>query len=209
MGVDVNRFACLGTGETVKIAELAKPDADGKDSGSGRAEGETREKKTGHGHYLGNILSDLGTSFRHHQVDVLVFNPPYVPTPALLPSTSLSAINSKSESQFTSEASLVSNIKTTFEDESKLLELSYAGGKDGMEITDRLLEQVPEVLSERGVAYILLCRQNKPDEVVEKIQEWNVGDGKRIWKADVVGRSGKVGGWEKLVILRIWRESIV
>jgi len=82
-----------------------------------------------------------------------------------------------------------------------MLSLSYAGGTDGMEITNQLLEQLPEVLHvRRGVAYVLLCAQNRPDEVRQRVNKW-VG----TWSVETVGHSGNKGGWEKLQILRIWR----
>lgn len=70
-----------------------------------------------------------------------------------------------------------------------------------METTDRLLSQLSEILSpDRGVAYILLCAQNKPEEVKSRIKGWGTG-----WAVETVGTSGKKGGWEKLQIIRIWR----
>lgn len=69
-----------------------------------------------------------------------------------------------------------------------------------METTNRLIESIPSALSERGIAYVLLCAQNRPAEVIARIEAWE-----QRWKAEIVGRSGKVAGWEKLVILRIWR----
>jgi len=116
-----------------------------------------------------------------------VFNPPYVPTAELpdLPPSGDSAT------------------QTLFEDDSKLLALSYAGGVDGMETTDRLLASLPDILSkQRGCAYILLCAQNKPEKVKEGIKGWGLG-----WTAKTVGSSGKRAGWEKLQIIRVWREN--
>ena len=118
-------------------------------------------------------------------MDVLIFNPPYVPTEALPAPLDEAAMGSQA----------------VFERDSKLLELSYAGGADGMETTDRLLEQLPCVLSARGVAYVLLCAQNKPEIVKSRIRAWPGGG----WCAETVGSSGKKAGWEKLVIVRIWR----
>jgi len=137
-GIDVNRYACEATHETVKVAE--------------------EEQGDGHGFYCGNLLGDLGNGLRGGMVDVLVFNPPYVPTPDLpaLPNEGMGEL--------------------TFEGDSHLLELSYAGGADGMEITDRLLDALPEILSSvRGSAYVLLCAQNKPEKVKERIQAWGAG----------------------------------
>lgn len=164
-GVDVNVHACKATVQTVRVAE--------KDQAT--------DSKT-HGIYLGNMVADLTTAFRVGVVDVLVFNPPYVPTPDL-------------------PALLADDARDPFEADSHLLSLSYAGGEDGMEVTNRLLNALPRILSkERGCAYILLCAQNKPEEVKERVRKW--GDG---WTAATVGSSGKKGGWEKLQIIRIWR----
>jgi release factor glutamine methyltransferase len=69
-----------------------------------------------------------------------------------------------------------------------------------METTERLLESLPGTLSERGVAYVLLCAGNRPEEVKERIRAWEGG-----WKAETVGTSGRQAGWERLCILRIWR----
>jgi release factor glutamine methyltransferase len=90
-----------------------------------------------------------------------------------------------------------------------LLELSYAGGLDGMEVTNRLLSQIPGMLSPRGVAYVLFCRGNRPEEVKRGIAAWEGGrrEGREWkWRAETVGSSGKTAGWEKLEIVRIWRE---
>ena len=70
-----------------------------------------------------------------------------------------------------------------------------------METTNRLLTQIPDVLSERGIAYVLLCAQNKPEDVKARIRAWE-GE----WRVETVGESGKKGGWEKLQIVRIWRD---
>jgi len=136
-------------------------------------------------------VSDLTTAVRDGAVDVLIFNPPYVPTETLpLPPDSAAP-----EAQ---------GSQAIFERDSKLLELSYAGGAHGMETTDRLLDSLASTLSDRGVAYVLLCAQNKPEEVKARIRRWP-GD----WRVETVGWSGKKAGWEKLVIIRIWRDNTV
>lgn len=172
LGVDVNRFACKSTAQTIHVAE----------------QGQVKEFKS-HGFYLGNVLGDLTAPLHLREVDVLVFNPPYVPTP------SLPSIPGEE---------LVARDQTSFEDDSKLLELSYAGGVDGMETTDRLLEQLPDVLSGRGVGYVLLCAQNRPEVVKVRVRSWGNG---MDWRCETVGMSGKKGGWEKLQIIRIWRST--
>jgi len=70
-----------------------------------------------------------------------------------------------------------------------------------METTDRLIDALPNILSQdRGCAYILLCAQNKPEQVKDNIRKWG-----SEWAVETVGSSGKKGGWEKLQIIRIWR----
>ena len=138
------------------------------------------------------VNGDLASAIRPHSVDIFIFNPPYVP--AELPDlTSHDKYNTVPEGK----------TATSFEQDSYLLELSYAGGEDGMVVTDRMLEQLPELLSsDRGVAYVLLCAQNKPEAVKQRIRDWGPG-----WMAETVGSSGKKAGWEKLVIVRIWRDT--
>jgi release factor glutamine methyltransferase len=170
LGVDVNRHACGATAETVRVA----------------AADQAREGKC-HGRYVGNVLGDLVTSLRPGSVDVLIFNPPYVPT-SLRPD--LPVVRGPAEQETRSQ----------WDVDSHLLELSYAGGADGMETTDRLLDALPETLSARGVAYVLLCAQNKPGAVKDRIRAWGEG-----WEVDTVGSSGMKAGWEKLQIVRISR----
>jgi release factor glutamine methyltransferase len=170
LGTDLNSFACRAAKTTV---ESAAKDA-GKTSGT----------------LSDTIIADLTAPIRSSSVDVLIFNPPYVPTEELP--------NLAEHEAYNEEAIAASK---AFDRDSHLLALSYAGGKDGMETTDRLLEQLPDVLhKDRGVAYVLLCAQNKPNEVKQRIQQWH-----GLWNAELVGSSGKQGGWEKLQILRIWR----
>ena len=118
-------------------------------------------------------------------VDVLVFNPPYVPTEEL------------------PDLNVMEKRAPSWEEDSRLLALSYAGGKEGMETTDRLLDALPGILSARGCAYILLCAQNRPEVVKERIRGWGGG-----WGVETAATSGKKGGWEKLQIIRIWRIPI-
>ncbi|KAI0009787.1 methyltransferase domain-containing protein [Xylariaceae sp. FL0662B] len=167
--IDVNGYACRATGDTVRKAASENPAT--------------------HGRYLGAFQGDLVTPLRDRSVDLLVFNPPYVPTPDLPEQSAHADTYPRVDAD------------PTFDEDSWLLSLSYAGGKDGMETTDRLIDSLPRVLSGRGCAYILLCAQNKPAVVKERIR--SLGD---AWKVETVGTSGKQAGWEKLQIIRIWRE---
>lgn len=167
LGTDVNSLAAKAAAETVNVA-VAEISSQGEPVPT----------------FLNIAVADLTSAVKEKEIDVLIFNPPYVPTESL-PRPLNDVAMSSSE---------------VFERDSKLLELSYAGGADGMETTDRLLEQLPSKLSDRGVAYVLLCAQNKPEVVKARVRDWPGG-----WNAETVGSSGKKAGWEKLVIVRIWR----
>jgi release factor glutamine methyltransferase len=172
LGTDINSFACKAAAQTVRDA--------------------IKEKENERSVFVDVVNGDLASAIRPHSVDVFIFNPPYVP--AELPDLSThEKYNALPEGKKA----------TSFEQDSYLLELSYAGGEDGMVVTDRMLEQIPGILSkDRGVAYVLLCAQNKPEIVKQRIRAWGAG-----WMAETVGASGKKAGWEKLMIVRIWRNA--
>lgn len=182
LGIDVNRNACAATQKTVTFAlEERKSPEEAK----GIAISDGVESQI-----VAAITGDLCTPLRAGIVDILIFNPPYVPTPEVPQPPS-------------SDPERPGIGTSKFEQESHLLSLSYAGGEDGMETTNRLLKELPQILhSDRGVAYILLCAQNKPHEVMAHIRNWGPD-----WHADIVGRSGVKAGWERLVIVRIWKET--
>jgi len=131
-------------------------------------------------HFLGVATADLAGPLRANVVDVLVFNPPYVPTPDL---PSLAP---------------VSPAASTFDEHSRLLALTYAGGNDGMQVTQRALDDLDRILAPAGVAYILLCRSNRPRDVVGRLAA-------RGWTCQKAGGSGSTGGIERLEVWRIWR----
>jgi release factor glutamine methyltransferase len=155
LGTDANPLACAATHTTLSRTPDGGP------------------------HFLGCLTADLFSPVRHGVVDVLVFNPPYVPT------SEVPQLQGDQE-------------ESGWDRESRLLALTYAGGEDGMEVTRRVLEGMREVLSERGFAYVLLCRSNRPDVVVKGLRE-------EVWECEKVGGSGKKGGIEKLEVWRIWR----
>ncbi len=179
LGSDVNEFACRAAKQTVLQA-----------CRNTNIPGYTASLSA-------TFCADLTSPLRFGVADVLIFNPPYVPSPHV-PGIWTAAESSAGNAMSTGDANYNAG---SFERDSQLLALSYAGGVDGMEVTNRLLEELPSVLSqERGVAYILLCQQNRPEEVMQKIRQWSSS-----WNVEIVGRSGKKAGWEKLVIIRIWK----
>ncbi|KAI5846514.1 hypothetical protein DFP73DRAFT_546142 [Morchella snyderi] len=151
-----------------------------------KATNETISRNKPQGHYLDSLTANLVSPLRDGTVDMLVFNPPYVPT---------------------SEMPILPGEEDTEEGRKlDLLELTYAGGPDGMLTTDRLLDSLGKVLSkDRGVAYILLCAQNRPEAVAERLRSGRYGEEGIRWQVEKVGSSGKKGGWEILGIWRIWR----
>ncbi|KAK6341609.1 S-adenosylmethionine-dependent methyltransferase [Orbilia brochopaga] len=140
--------------------------------------------------FLDVITSDLTSCLRPGIIDILVFNPPYVPTsesPSLTPLRGTEQkvlVNPRNQEDYAMEEYLLS--------------LTYAGGEKGMKTTDRLLDDLHEILSERGVLYLLLCAGNRPAEVVERV----LGMG-RGWQMErVIERRA---GWEILSVWRIYR----
>jgi release factor glutamine methyltransferase len=136
--------------------------------------------------FLGSVNTDLTAGIRPGSVDVLLFNPPYVPT---------------DEAPY--DPSALATTQPKFDQDSMLLHLSYAGGPDGMATTQRLLDSLDGVLSPVGVAYVLLCKGNGPEAVAAKIRE-----AAPRWDVSIAGDSGKKAGWERLFVLRIARPRV-
>jgi release factor glutamine methyltransferase len=174
LGVDVNEFAARATTETV-VNAIA----------------DARNAKSTAGIFTDCVVGDLTTVIKPESVDILIFNPPYVPTESV-PSIALTVTDAAPGDSFARD--------------SHLLSLSTDGGIDGMEITNQLLAQLPEVLGRRGVAYILLCAGNRPEKVMYTIHSWPSDHG-HAWEADIVGSSGKKAGWEKLCVIRVFRRQ--
>lgn len=78
---------------------------------------------------------DLFTNFRSNIFDIIIFNPPYVVTES-------------------SEIFLSNGI-----------ERSWAGGSKGREITDRVLMQVKNMLTDKGLFYLVTIEENDPNDI--------------------------------------------
>jgi release factor glutamine methyltransferase len=99
--------------------------------------------------------------------DLLVFNPPYVPTS----SAELGGAG---------------------------IARSWAGGVRGREVLDRLLESVDDLLSPTGLLYLVVIKENDPEDVQRRLSE-------RGMDSEAVAR--RRAGKEELRILKAWRKQ--
>lgn len=76
--------------------------------------------------------------------DVIVFNPPYVVTESL---------------------EILDN---------KLISKAWAGGCKGREVMDRLFPVIPELLSNNGLFYLLLIKENEPQSIIDIFKDFNI-----------------------------------
>ncbi|CCH58184.1 hypothetical protein TBLA_0A03860 [Henningerozyma blattae CBS 6284] len=126
------------------------------------------------GRYLDTIQCNLTDSLKANEVDLLVFNPPYVP------------------------AEEVPQIPESKGEIDNWLDLALLGGKDGMVITNKVLENLDSILSSNGVAYILFCARNKPEVITAEMKK--TGN----WKIELV--ETRKAGWEVLSVYRFERQ---
>ncbi|KAJ7169500.1 S-adenosyl-L-methionine-dependent methyltransferase [Mycena filopes] len=80
----------------------------------------------------------------HNSVDIILFNPPYVPT-------------------ISDEASGAQNYRD--------IGGSWAGGQDGMQVTDRFFPQVADLLSPLGRFYLVAVAQNNIPAIQRRMRE--------------------------------------
>ncbi|XP_074601571.1 hemK methyltransferase 2 isoform X2 [Brevipalpus obovatus] len=91
---------------------------------------------------LADLFENFGQSFKT-KTDLLLFNPPYVPT-------------------------------EDDEVNGDLLSKSWAGGPDGRAIIDRFIIQAPDFMANNSLLYLLLIKENKPNEVIELLAQKSV-----------------------------------
>jgi len=123
------------------------------------------------------LLDPLNTSFAnsllhrlHRSVDILIFNPPYVPTEPL------EALQAQGEMSISS---------------------SWAGGIDGMEVTNTFLQTVGDLLSPEGRFYLIAVASNKVSEIALRMKA-NFG-------LDCEDMLQRRAGREELHVLRFMR----
>lgn len=95
--------------------------------------------------------------------DIILFNPPYV----------------------------VTEYEEVVDD--KLIFKTWAGGKHGREVMERIFTRIPEILSDTGLFYLVVIKENDPEYILNVFQNLNMS-GKIV-------RERKVRG-EHLYILR-------
>lgn len=76
--------------------------------------------------------------------DVVIFNPPYVVTESL----------------------------EVFDD--RLISKTWAGGRDGREVMDKLFPYIPHLLSDNGIFYLVTIKENDPRSIIELFKQWNM-----------------------------------
>lgn len=98
------------------------------------------------------------------KVDVLLFNPPYVVTPSEEVVHCCSASDLKFRGvnyiMFSWFSVLFAQVG------SRGIEAAWAGGKRGREVTDRFLPNVSQLLSSKGLFYLVTIAENNPGEFI-------------------------------------------
>lgn len=133
----------------------------------------TKRTAVANGTSVDLITGDLLTSFRESSIDLLIFNPPYVPTDSLAD-------------------------EDAFRDPSQLdgeLIKSWSGGQSGCDVINRLIASgIHEKLSAGALFYLLLLKENDPEGIRRRLVSFKLS-------AEIV-KERKIRG-EHLFILKI------
>jgi len=105
-----------------------------------------------------------------HSVDILLFNPPYVPT----------VTDEVDSAQGTAD-----------------IEGSWAGGTDGMQVTDVFLHTVEDLLSAKGQFYLVAVKENNIPDICSRMSDYHGLQSKIIMQR----RAGR----EHLCVVRFFR----
>lgn len=88
--------------------------------------------------------------------DVVLFNPPYV----------------------------VTDYEEVLDD--RLLFKTWAGGKNGRQVMERVFTKIPEILSDAGFFYLVVIKENDPEYVISAFESLNMS-GKVVYERKVWG----------------------
>ena len=113
--------------------------------------------------------------------DVILFNPPYVPTEQLCPMAERPC--RESVHKCTPPA---------------FLEAAWAGGPDGRHWIDQVMPRVDGMLAPRGFFYMIALSANRPEELME----W----ARRDWGFNSKVALRRKAGIESLSVLKFWRD---
>lgn len=130
--VDINEFACDATCRTSKANNVQ----------------------------VEVINMDLLTAFKPNSIDLLVFNPPYVPT-----LTEDGTSDMPEQKKFYDQ-----DAENVYSNRGKTLIKSWAGGADGCEIINRVISSLSGILAPDGVFYLLIIKDNNPEEIKENLR---------------------------------------
>lgn len=76
--------------------------------------------------------------------DIILFNPPYV----------------------------VTEYEEVLDD--RLIFKSWAGGKNGRQVMEQIFTTIPEILSDKGVFYLVIIKENEPEYILNTFQKLNM-----------------------------------
>ncbi|KAL7028778.1 hypothetical protein ACKWTF_005993 [Chironomus riparius] len=156
--IDINKFACDAASRTAKVNNVN----------------------------VEVLNMDLLTSFKTNSIDLLVFNPPYVPT------------DCKSHSNIPEQTKLYDDeSEKVFQKDEKMLIKSWAGGVDGCEVINRVIFNLNEILAPNGIFYLLLIKDNKPKKIRDQLDKLGFNSDQIIDR--------KIRG-EHLLVLKITRK---
>lgn len=125
------------------------------------------------------INANLLTCLKPNSVDLLFFNPPYVP----------SRIEGGSSGE----------LETEIQQATKSLVQTWAGGVNGREVIDSLLLDLNRVMAPEGIVYLLLLKENKPAQVVNQMK-------KRGFSAEVFMERRIIG--EHLFVVKFIKKTV-
>lgn len=121
IGVDISPFACRVAQTTAKINKVT----------------------------VDVVNMNLFSGFKDKSIDLMIFNPPYVPSRVEKTEGGL-----ESHSMNVASSSIVG---------------TWAGGVDGREVINQVLNDLDRILAHGGVFYLLLLKENKPNDVIEQL----------------------------------------
>ncbi|XP_014612789.1 PREDICTED: hemK methyltransferase family member 2 [Polistes canadensis] len=113
---------------------------------------------------------DLLNNIRYNEMfDIILFNPPYVVT----------------DSEEVTD--------------SKLISRTWAGGKHGREVMEKVFPHIPKLLSSNGIFYLVVIKENDPNYIIELF--------KRLNMVGTIVQERKIRG-EHLFVMRFTKNSI-